>query len=156
MRCKLPPNPEVAGAMAGRGKLIAVVGDEDTVTGFLLGGVGELNKHRKANFLVVEKDTSVAEIEETFRRWSDLDYPINQCIASHAGDARRTVPARAVLEIPSNKHPPPRRRRQTGAAARARQLPMARLVAPEFASQRAQLGPEAWCRWWREPDGTAM
>ena len=54
-------------AMAGRGKLIAVVGDEDTVTGFLLGGVGELNAQRKPNFLVVEKETSVAEIEETFR-----------------------------------------------------------------------------------------
>ncbi|XP_065259096.1 V-type proton ATPase subunit F isoform X1 [Emys orbicularis] len=53
--------------MAGRGKLIAVLGDEDTVTGFLLGGVGELNKHRKPNFLVVEKDTSLTEIEETFR-----------------------------------------------------------------------------------------
>lgn len=60
--------PEVLrAAMAGRGKLIAVVGDEDTVTGFLLGGVGELNAQRKPNFLVVEKETSVAEIEETFR-----------------------------------------------------------------------------------------
>lgn len=53
--------------MAGRGKLIAVIGDEDTCTGFLLGGIGELNKNRKPNFLVVEKDTSVTEIEETFK-----------------------------------------------------------------------------------------
>ncbi|XP_073435321.1 V-type proton ATPase subunit F isoform X3 [Dendrobates tinctorius] len=55
--------------MAGglvRGKLIAVIGDEDTCTGFLLGGIGELNKNRKPNFLVVEKETSVTEIEETF------------------------------------------------------------------------------------------
>ncbi|NWR44661.1 VATF ATPase, partial [Regulus satrapa] len=42
-------------------------GDEDTVTGFLLGGIGELDKHRRPNFLVVEKETSLAEIEETFR-----------------------------------------------------------------------------------------
>lgn len=54
-------------SMAGRGKLIAVIGDEDTCTGFLLGGVGELNKNRKPNFLVVEKDTSITEIEETFK-----------------------------------------------------------------------------------------
>lgn len=54
-------------AMAGRGKLIAVIGDEDTCTGFLLGGIGELNKNRKPNFLVVEKDTSITEIEETFK-----------------------------------------------------------------------------------------
>ncbi|NXX67268.1 VATF ATPase, partial [Spizella passerina] len=53
--------------MASRGKLIAVMGDEDTVTGFLLGGIGELDKHRRPNFLVVEKETSLAEIEETFR-----------------------------------------------------------------------------------------
>ncbi|NWW60828.1 VATF ATPase, partial [Ifrita kowaldi] len=46
---------------------IAVMGDEDTVTGFLLGGIGELDKHRRPNFLVVEKETSLAEIEETFR-----------------------------------------------------------------------------------------
>lgn len=53
--------------MAARGKLIAVIGDEDTCTGFLLGGVGELNKNRRPNFLVVEKDTSITEIEETFK-----------------------------------------------------------------------------------------
>ncbi|NXR96007.1 VATF ATPase, partial [Hypocryptadius cinnamomeus] len=58
--------------MAGRGKLIAVMGDEDTVTGFLLGGIGELDKHRRPNFLVVEKETSLAEIEETFRSVSRL------------------------------------------------------------------------------------
>ncbi|NXR57636.1 VATF ATPase, partial [Rhadina sibilatrix] len=58
--------------MAGRGKLIAVMGDEDTVTGFLLGGIGELDKHRRPNFLVVEKETSLAEIEETFRNVSHL------------------------------------------------------------------------------------
>lgn len=29
---------------AQKGKILAVIGDEDTVVGFLLGGVGELNK----------------------------------------------------------------------------------------------------------------
>ncbi|XP_066851473.1 V-type proton ATPase subunit F [Anser cygnoides] len=103
--------PGAAGAMSGRGKLIAVVGDEDTVTGFLLGGVGELNKHRKANFLVVEKETSVAEIEETFRSFlcrEDIGIIlINQCIAElirHVIEAHtRSLPA--VLEIPSKEHP---------------------------------------------------
>lgn len=57
--------------MAGRGKLIAVIGDEDTVTGFLLGGIGELNKNRHPNFLVVEKDTTINEIEDTFRYGSE-------------------------------------------------------------------------------------
>uniref|UniRef100_V9LHK2 V-type proton ATPase subunit F n=2 Tax=Callorhinchus milii TaxID=7868 RepID=V9LHK2_CALMI len=97
--------------MAGRGKLIAVVGDEDTCTGFLLGGVGELNKHRRPNFLVVEKETSVAEIEETFKGFLSRDdigiILINQYIAEmirHVIDAH-TLSIPAVLEIPSKEHP---------------------------------------------------
>lgn len=76
----------------GGGKLIALIGDEvrtcmylrattlslcqaslyimshvqDTCTGFLLGGIGEVNAKKKANFLVVGKDTSVTTIDETF------------------------------------------------------------------------------------------
>ncbi|KAI9522484.1 V-type proton ATPase subunit F [Dissostichus eleginoides] len=97
--------------MSARGKLIAVIGDEDTCTGFLLGGVGELNKNRKPNFLVVEKETSVAEIEETFKSFlarSDIGIVlINQFIAEmirHAIDGHlESIPA--VLEIPSKEHP---------------------------------------------------
>ncbi|XP_020782308.2 V-type proton ATPase subunit F [Boleophthalmus pectinirostris] len=97
--------------MAGRGKLIAVIGDEDTCTGFLLGGIGELNKNRKPNFLVVEKDTSITEIEETFKSFltrNDIGIIlINQFIAEmirHAIDAHmQSIPA--VLEIPSKEHP---------------------------------------------------
>ncbi|KAE8616829.1 hypothetical protein XENTR_v10008898 [Xenopus tropicalis] len=100
----------MAGGLA-RGKLIAVIGDEDTCTGFLLGGIGELNKNRKPNFLVVEKETSVTEIEETFRSFLNRDdigiILINQFIAEmirHAIDAH-TVSIPAVLEIPSKEHP---------------------------------------------------
>uniref|UniRef100_A0A8C7G7J7 V-type proton ATPase subunit F n=1 Tax=Oncorhynchus kisutch TaxID=8019 RepID=A0A8C7G7J7_ONCKI len=97
--------------MAGRGKLIAVIGDEDTCTGFLLGGIGELNKNRKPNFLVVEKETSIAEIEETFKSFltrNDIGIIlINQFIAEmirHAIDQHmESIPA--VLEIPSKEHP---------------------------------------------------
>ncbi|KAL1780360.1 glycine receptor subunit alpha-1 isoform X2 [Sigmodon hispidus] len=97
--------------MAGRGKLIAVIGDEDTVTGFLLGGIGELNKNRHPNFLVVEKDTTINEIKDTFRKFLNRDdigiILINQYIAEmvrHALDAhQRSIPA--VLEIPSKEHP---------------------------------------------------
>lgn len=42
----------------GKSKLMAVIGDEDTVTGFLLGGIGEINaKTRKPNFLIVDKSS---------------------------------------------------------------------------------------------------
>lgn len=40
-------------ADAEEGKLICVIGDTDTVTGFLLAGVGQRDKHG-ANFLVVD------------------------------------------------------------------------------------------------------
>uniref|UniRef100_A0A3Q1GV51 V-ATPase 14 kDa subunit n=1 Tax=Acanthochromis polyacanthus TaxID=80966 RepID=A0A3Q1GV51_9TELE len=58
--------------MAGRGKLIAVIGDEDTCTGFLLGGIGELNKNRKPNFLVVEKDTNGETGPDSVLKMSNL------------------------------------------------------------------------------------
>ncbi|KZC09424.1 V-type proton ATPase subunit F 1 [Dufourea novaeangliae] len=58
---------------AGKGKLIAVIGDEDTCVGFLLGGVGEINKHRQPNFMVVDKNTPVIDIEDTFKRFIKRD-----------------------------------------------------------------------------------
>jgi len=57
----------MATAHSRSGKLIAVIGDEDTCTGFLLGGIGELNKQRQPNFMVVEKDTPTQDIEEQLK-----------------------------------------------------------------------------------------
>jgi len=94
-----------------RGKLMAVIGDEDTCVGFLLGGIGELNKSRKPNFLVVDKNTPLSDIEDTFKKFlnrDDIDIIlINQVIAEqirHAIDSHnRALPA--VLEIPSKDSP---------------------------------------------------
>ncbi|XP_070548784.1 V-type proton ATPase subunit F-like [Ptychodera flava] len=98
--------------MAGaRGRLIAVIGDEDTCTGFLLGGVGELNKSRQPNFMVVEKDTSINEIEDCFKKFlnrSDIAIIlINQNVAElirHLIESHQ-LPIPAVLEIPSKDSP---------------------------------------------------
>ncbi|CAH1774490.1 unnamed protein product [Owenia fusiformis] len=96
---------------AKSGKLLAVIGDEDTCTGFLLGGIGELNKHRHPNFMVVDKSTSVSEIEDCFNAFKSRDeiaiILINQNVAEeirHVLDAH-TDPTPAVLEIPSKDHP---------------------------------------------------
>jgi len=96
---------------AAKGKLIAVIGDEDTCVGFLLGGIGELNKARQTNFMVVEKNTPASDIEETFKTFlkrEDIDIIlINQNIAEmirYVIDAH-VKPVPAVLEIPSKDHP---------------------------------------------------
>ncbi|RUS70694.1 hypothetical protein EGW08_021552 [Elysia chlorotica] len=96
---------------AARGKLIAVIGDEDTCIGFVLGGVGEMNKNRNPNFMVVDKNTSIGEIEETFRGYLRRDdigiILINQNVAEmirHVIDSHN-LPIPAVLEIPSKDSP---------------------------------------------------
>jgi len=92
------------------GKLVAVIADEDTVTGFLLAGVG----HRTAsgsNFLVVKSDTKLDQVEEAFQNFSTRDdigiILINQHIANDIRhvlkDYNATIPT--VLEIPSKEHP---------------------------------------------------
>mmetsp|Transcript_29426 Transcript_29426/g.64841 ORF Transcript_29426/g.64841 Transcript_29426/m.64841 type:complete len:116 (+) Transcript_29426:142-489(+) len=92
------------------GKLIAIIGDEDTVTGFLLAGVG----HRTAdatNFLIVKADTKLIEVEESFKTFSTRDdigiILITQHVANDIRhvlkDYNQTIPT--VLEIPSKEHP---------------------------------------------------
>merc|ERR1719186_2188314 len=90
------------------GKLIAVIGDEDTCVGFLLGGIGEMNKKREPNFMVVDKNTAIPEIEECYKKFmkrDDIDIIlINQNIAEqirHVIDADNDSPLPAVLEIPA-------------------------------------------------------
>ncbi|EEY59699.1 H - or Na -translocating F-type, V-type and A-type ATPase (F-ATPase) Superfamily [Phytophthora infestans T30-4] len=91
-------------------KLIAVIGDEDTVTGFILAGVG----HRTAegtNFLVVKPSTPISAIEASFRTLSSRDdiaiILINQHVAEEIrhllNTYDKTIPT--VLEIPSKDSP---------------------------------------------------
>ncbi|KRF98925.1 uncharacterized protein Dwil_GK28245, partial [Drosophila willistoni] len=75
-------------------KLIAIIGDEDTCVGFLLGGIGEANKSMESNFMVVERDTTAEEIEACFKRFfgrSDIGIIlINQI---YADMIRKTIDA---------------------------------------------------------------
>ncbi|XP_059090322.1 V-type proton ATPase subunit F [Tigriopus californicus] len=96
---------------AAKGKLIGVIGDEDTCVGFLLGGIGEMNKNRHPNFMVVDKNTPLTDIEECLKKFikrDDVDIIlINQNIAEmirHTID-QHTAPVPAILEIPSKDHP---------------------------------------------------
>ena len=60
-------NAAAVAASSSEGSLLAVIGDEDTVTGFLLAGIGNLDARRKSNFLIVKPDTSRREMEDAFK-----------------------------------------------------------------------------------------
>lgn len=54
--------------LSGNSSLIGIIGDEDTVTGFLLAGIGERNMKGETNFLVVDSKTTNKMIEESFSK----------------------------------------------------------------------------------------
>eukprot|EP01001_Neometanema_parovale_P000226 NODE_10247_length_602_cov_150.388309_g9973_i0.p1 GENE.NODE_10247_length_602_cov_150.388309_g9973_i0~~NODE_10247_length_602_cov_150.388309_g9973_i0.p1 ORF type:complete len:127 (+),score=41.32 NODE_10247_length_602_cov_150.388309_g9973_i0:69-449(+) len=97
----------------GEERLIAVIGDEDTVTGFLLAGVGDLNDRKgTSNFLIVDKTTTLATIEAAFKQYTTMrnDIAIILVTQSVAEDIRyllndyeKTIPT--ILEIPSKDVP---------------------------------------------------
>ncbi|TPP63574.1 V-type proton ATPase subunit F [Fasciola gigantica] len=99
------------GISAARGKLIAVIGDEDTCTGFLLGGIGELDKNRRPNFFTVDKDTSLSAVEEAFKSFvSRDDIAIILIVQNVAEMIRHLIDSQtsalpAILEIPSKDNP---------------------------------------------------
>lgn len=55
------------------GALVAVIADEDTITGFLLAGVGEVDIRKRTNFLVVDSKTTVRNIEQAFKDFTVRD-----------------------------------------------------------------------------------
>ncbi len=84
--------------------------EQDTVTGFLLAGIG----HRTANssnFLIVKADTKLQQVEEAFQEYTSREdigiILINQHVANSIRhvlkDYHATIPT--VLEIPSKEHP---------------------------------------------------
>jgi len=98
-------------AKAAIGSLMAVIGDEETVTGMLLAGIGNVDARRSANFMVVDAKTSPAAIEEAFRKFttrSDIAILlINQYVATMIRSTVDAFEAKspAILEIPSKEHP---------------------------------------------------
>eukprot|EP01122_Echinamoeba_exundans_P008322 TRINITY_DN2745_c0_g1_i1.p1 TRINITY_DN2745_c0_g1~~TRINITY_DN2745_c0_g1_i1.p1 ORF type:complete len:132 (+),score=41.78 TRINITY_DN2745_c0_g1_i1:23-397(+) len=93
------------------GALVSVIADEDTVTGFILAGVGAVDRQKNQNFLVVDNKTTKAKIEEAFRKFTARDdiavLLISQNVANDIryllDDYEQLVPT--ILEIPSKDHP---------------------------------------------------
>ncbi|CAI2726580.1 unnamed protein product [Schistosoma spindalis] len=96
---------------AARGKLIAVIGDEDTCTGFLLSGTGEVDKNRRPNFFVVDKNTSLIDVEDVFRTFVGRDDIAIILIVQNVAEMIRhlidshNVAVPAILEIPNRDIP---------------------------------------------------
>ncbi|KAH9876990.1 H(+)-transporting V1 sector ATPase subunit F [Plenodomus lingam] len=95
-------------------QFLAVIGDEDTVTGMLLAGVGHVTAppDSQKNFLVVDAKTDAAAIEAAFDRFTTERKDIailliNQHIAEKIRHRVETYTAAfpSLLEIPSKDHP---------------------------------------------------
>ncbi|KAJ5666326.1 H(+)-transporting V1 sector ATPase subunit F [Penicillium maclennaniae] len=93
-------------------QFLAVIGDEDSVTGLLLAGVGHVTDgpDSQRNFLVVDSKTETSEIEKTFQNFTQERKDIaivliNQHIAERIRHAVDTFadPFPAILEIPAAK-----------------------------------------------------
>ena len=89
--------------------LLALIGDEETVTGFLLAGIGERNENTR-NYFVINKEEK-SDVEEIFRSLVNRKDIGIILISQHIADMIREdldnyseiIPT--VLEIPSKNFP---------------------------------------------------
>lgn len=88
-----------------------MIGDEDTVTGFLLTGIGQMEQDKTTNFLLVRQKTTQEEIERAFNTFTQRDDVAILLINQHIANEIRPLiekydkPLPAILEIPSKDHP---------------------------------------------------
>lgn len=93
------------------GALVGLIADEDTITGFLLAGVGNVDIRKKTNFLIVDSKTTTRQIETAFKEFIAREDIAILLISQNVANMIRTavdshtkaVPA--VLEIPSKDNP---------------------------------------------------
>ncbi|KAA3488308.1 V-type proton ATPase subunit F-like [Gossypium australe] len=91
--------------------LIAMIADEETVVGFLLAGVGNVDLRRKTNYLIVDSKTTVKQIEDAFKEFTTRTDIAIVLISQYVANMIRFLvdsynkPIPAILEIPSKNHP---------------------------------------------------
>lgn len=91
---------------------VAVIGDEDTVAGFLMTGIGARDGQNRTNFLIVTAKTPRSAVEDAFRSFSQERKDIGVILINQhvADDIRYLVDSYkgrvpALLEIPSKERP---------------------------------------------------
>jgi len=107
----MPPKGKVKIRSRDGGYLIGVIADEDTITGLLLSGVGNVDNKKQKNFFVVTSKTTQSEIENSFRTFTSREdiaiILISQKIADEIryllNEYDKLIPT--ILEIPSKDHP---------------------------------------------------
>jgi len=93
------------------GYLFTMIADEDTITGFLLSGIGNVDATRKGNFLVVDPKTTKQQIKAAFEDFiSREDVGVVLISQTVADDIRYLLDdydqlRPSILEIPSKGHP---------------------------------------------------
>ncbi|ORY24793.1 ATPase, V1 complex, subunit F [Naematelia encephala] len=91
--------------------LLAVIGDEDSITGLLLAGIGHVDNQSKKNFLIVDAKTQTSVIESAFQDFTERKDIAILLINQHVAERIRPTVDRyqaafpALLEIPSKEHP---------------------------------------------------
>lgn len=93
--------------------IIACIGDEDTITGMLLAGIGQVTDEpgKEKNFKMCTDDTKPEDLLKIFNELTERDDVAILLINQHLADKIRfeidsfTKPFPAVLEIPSKDHP---------------------------------------------------
>lgn len=92
--------------------LLAVIGDEDTVTGMLLAGIGNVStEDGSRNFVVVDSKMSDEQLSDHFQAYTTRKDIAILLINQHIAERIRyqveayTQAFPALLEIPSKDHP---------------------------------------------------
>ncbi|GER24885.1 v-type proton ATPase subunit F [Striga asiatica] len=89
----------------------SVVPCRDTITGFLLAGVGNVDLRRKTNYLIVDSKSTVNQIEDAFKEFTTREDIAVLLISQFVANMIRFLvdnynkPIPAILEIPSKDHP---------------------------------------------------
>ncbi|XP_028081878.1 V-type proton ATPase subunit F-like [Camellia sinensis] len=85
--------------------------NQDTIIGFLLAGVGNVDLRRKTNYLIVDSKTTVKQIEEAFKEFTTREDVVIVMISQYVANMIKFLvdsynnPIPAILEIPSKDHP---------------------------------------------------
>ncbi|KAI7995612.1 V-type proton ATPase subunit F [Camellia lanceoleosa] len=84
---------------------------KDTIAGFLLTGVGNVDLWRKTNYLIVDSKTTVKQIEEAFKEFTTREEVVIVMISQYVANMIKFLvdsynnPILAILEIPFKDHP---------------------------------------------------